>query len=148
MSAVHKISTFANVCSYLAIPVSCAAFSVYGAFIIASYPESLSGVFFGYSVLWTIVWVLALLAIATGVVLKRIRPTTNLYIWFEYPGLIIAGTFALVYAGAMFLLIGLGSSWLAVGAFIGIGGRFIFRWIEVHLLLMEYLRGRHHKQIK
>lgn len=146
MSAVHKVSSFANVCSYLAIPVSCAAFAVYGAAVIASYPESLSGVFYDYSLLWTIVWILACISISVGVVLKRIRPTTNLYIWFEYPGLIIAGVFALVYAGAMLLLLGLGGSWLAVGAFVGIGGRFILRWIEVHLLLMVYIKSRHHRQ--
>jgi hypothetical protein len=129
----------------LAIPLACAGFAIVGAFGLTVFPESLEGVFYGYSQLWSVIWMLSCLSIAIGVILKRVR-NTNLYIWFEYPGLIIAGIFALVYAGALFLLFGFGVAWLSIGAFVGIGLRFSFRWLEVHLLLMESLRDRPHKQ--
>lgn len=140
MSRVDRISTLANVASYLAIPLTCAIFAFAGAFGIFELPDSLLSVFHGFGFVWAQFWFWGCIGVAAGVILKRVRKT-NLYIWFEYPGLLVAGSFALVYAGALWLRFDITTSFLAISAFLGIGLRFLFRALEVHLLLMHTLKN-------
>ena len=144
---MNKVLSLINLLSYLAIPVSCAALSFGGAFGFWPISGSLTLIFGGLTVMWMQLWFWSCTFVSIGILLKKIR-NTNLYIWFEYPGLIIMSIFALVYAGALLLRFDIASSFLAISAFIGIGLRFFFRWLEVHLLLTEKLREnniRHRK---
>ena len=142
----HKMAWWVNFLAYLAIPVTCALFAFPAAFGIWGLPESITGVFALWSVIYAQAWFWSCSLIATGIILKNFR-NTNLYIWFEYPGLILTAFMAFVYAGALIVSFGIdATAYLAISGFMGIGLRFLFRWLEVHLLLMDNLKDDKHDQ--
>lgn len=136
-----KLTRWASFMSYLAIPLTCSVFAFFGAFGIWPMPDSLVSIFPGdWEIVWAQMWFWSSTSVTIGLVLKQIR-NTNLYIWFEYPGLIIFACSAIVYAGALLLRFDVTTSFLAISAFLGIGLRFMFRALELHLVLMNTLRS-------
>lgn len=140
MKVVHKLSAWANFLSYMAIPVACTFTAFPAAFSIWDLPASFSAFnSLTLMIIWAQLWFWSCLFVSIGLVLKKTRDS-NLYIWFEYPGLIVMSITAAVYAVALVLKNGILPSYIAMGAFAGIAFRFFFRWLEVHLLLMDTLR--------
>lgn len=141
MAVVHRLSSWANFLSYMAIPIACTVAAFPAAFGIFTLPNSYAA-FDSYTVMlvWAHLWFWSCLSVSIGLVVKKARDT-NLYIWFEYPGLLVMAISAFIYATALVLKNGIYPSYIAVGAFVGIGFRFLFRWIEIHLILMDTLRG-------
>jgi hypothetical protein len=129
----------AGIIANIAIPLWLCTVMFPGAFGLLALPASLVATFGGFSVLWAQVFFWSCLLIVVGLFIQIFKPVSWLisgipaYVWFEYPGLITASIMSFAYSAALISVLGIGSTFVAVGFTLAIGTRFFFRWLEIHL---------------
>lgn len=82
--------------------------------------------------LWSWVGMLALsnLSVFIGVILRKFNKTS--YIWFEYPGSIVAGITILVYTGVLLASGNAGPASLSIGITIILAAHYLINFLIIH----------------
>lgn len=131
----------AGIAANFALPVGLMIAFFLAGFSILPLPGSVLELFGeNFALVWAQVFFWSSAMITVGLVTQIVRPQTNLYIWFEYPGFIMAAMFALVYAGALIIRFGFGPSIIPIAFAAVVGLRFLFRWFEIHCKLQAFFK--------